>query len=80
MCIGFLSVIVLGMGFPSGSAVENLPASQEPQEMTILSLGKISWRKAWQPTPVFLPLESMGRGAWRSRVHRVTELNMTEAT
>ena len=41
-------------------------------------VGKIPWRRAWQPTPVFLPGESMHRGAWRATVHGVTELNMTE--
>ena len=25
---------------------------------------KIPWRRAWQPTPIFLPGESMDRGAW----------------
>ena len=41
----------------------------------------ISWRRAWQPTPVFLPRESHGQrspvgyGPW---CHR--ELGMTEAT
>ena len=34
---------------------------------------KIPWRRAWQPTPVFLPEESMDRGAWRATVHRVSE-------
>ena len=33
---------------------------------------KIPWRRAWQPTPVFLPGESHGnRGAWQATVHRV---------
>ena len=26
-----------------------------------LGRGKIPWRKAWQPTPVFLPAESYGQ-------------------
>ena len=44
-------------------------------------VGKIPWRRAWQPTPVFLPGESHGQ---RSLVgyspwdHR--ELDMTEVT
>ena len=25
--------------------------------------GKIPWRRAWQPTPVFLPGESYGKGS-----------------
>ena len=36
-------------------------------------LGKIPWRRIWQPTPVFFPGESMNRGAWRARVHRVSK-------
>ena len=35
--------------------------------------GKVSWRKARQPTPVFLPGESMDTGAWQATVHRVAE-------
>ena len=34
---------------------------------------KIPWKKAWQPTPVFLPGKPMDRGAWRSRAHGVAE-------
>ena len=41
---------------------------------------KIPWRRAWQPTPVFLPEESMDRGAWQATVHRVTELDTIEMT
>ena len=33
---------------------------------------KIPWRRAWQPTPVFLPENPMDRGAWRTTVHGVT--------
>ena len=36
-------------------------------------LGKIPWRRKWQPTPVFLPGESRGRGDWWTTVHGVTE-------
>ena len=43
-------------GFPGGSVVKNLPAVQEPQEICIQSLGQEDLqRRAWQPTPVFLP-------------------------
>ena len=35
---------------------------------------KIPWRRAWQPTPVFLPEESPGnREAWRATVHRAAK-------
>ena len=36
-------------------------------------VGKIPWRRAWKPTPVFLPGESMDRRAWRATVHGVTK-------
>ena len=35
-------------------------------------VGKIPWRRKWQPTPVFLPGESHG-GAWRATVHGVAK-------
>ena len=44
-------------------------------------VGKIPWRRKWQPTPVFLPGKSQGQslGAWRARVHGVAkELDTTE--
>ena len=31
------------------------------------------WRRKWQPTPVFLPGESQGWGAWWAAVYRVTQ-------
>ena len=44
-------------------------------------VGKILWRRAWQLTPVFLPGESNGRGAWQATVYRVArELDTTEVT
>ena len=45
-----------------GSVVKNLPAMQELQETRVRSwLRKIPWRRAWQPTPVFLPGASHGQ-------------------
>ena len=35
--------------------------------------GKILWRRAWQPTPVFFPGEPHGRGAWQATVYRVAK-------
>ena len=40
-------------------AVENLPAVGETQVNPWI--GKIPWRRKWQPTPVFLPGESHGQ-------------------
>ena len=43
-------------------------------------VGKIPWRRKWQPTPVFMPGEAHGQeGAWWATVDRVTkELDMTQ--
>ena len=40
--------------------VKNLPAMQETQKRCGFDpwVRKIPWRRAWQPTPVFLPRES----------------------
>ena len=49
-------------GFLGGSVVKNSSAVQEPEETQVRSwVGKIPWRRAWQPTPVFLPGESLGQ-------------------
>ena len=45
--------------FPGGSEVKRLPSMRDPW------VGKISWRRKWQPTPVLLPGKSHG---WRSLV------------
>ena len=50
------------LGFPDASAVKNLPAMQKPQETQVWSLvGRIPWRRAWQPAPLFLSGESSGQ-------------------
>ena len=36
-------------------------------------VGKIPWREAWQPTPVFLPGESHGQRSWQVTVHGVAK-------
>jgi len=48
---------------------------QETQELWFdLWAGKIPWRRKWQPTPVFLPVKPMDRGAWWAIVHRVARV------
>ena len=57
--------------------VENLPAMRRPG--FDLWVGKIPWRRAWQPTPVFLPGESCGQkslAGYRPWAHK--ESNVTE--
>ena len=36
-------------------------------------VGKIPWRRAWQPTPVFWPGESHGQRKWWATVHEVSK-------
>ena len=50
------------MGFPGDSVIKNLPAVQELWETVLIpGVRKIPWRRAWQPTPVFLLGESHGQ-------------------
>ena len=47
-----------------------------------LGVGRdVDWRRKWQPTPVFLPGESQGRGSLVGcHLWGHTESDMTEAT
>ena len=42
--------------------------------------GKIPWRRAWQPTPVFSSGGSRGQRSLGATVQRVAESDTTEAT
>ena len=44
--------------FSGGSAIKNLLVYAEDLHRLDPWVGKIPWRRAWQPTPVFLPGES----------------------
>ena len=66
-------------GFPGGSVLKNhLHCRRSGFDPWV---GKISWRRAWQSTPVFSPGESHGQrslagyNAWGCK-----ESDMTEAT
>ena len=49
-------------GFPCGSAVKNLPLMQEIQRHGFDPwVGKIPWRRKWQPTPEIWPWKSHGQ-------------------
>ena len=54
------------MGFPGGaSGKESGCQSRGGKRCRFYPwLGKMPWRRAWQPTPVLLPGDSMDRGAW----------------
>ena len=57
--------------------VENLPANAGRHKRCGFDpwVGKIPWKRAQQPTPVFLPGGPTDRGAWWATVHRVTKLD-----
>ena len=55
---------MLQLEFLTGSAVKNLPAMQEAQEMQVQSLGQEDPQKRkWQPIPVSLPENPVDRKA-----------------
>ena len=61
-------------GFPGGSVVKNLPASLPARRLRCDPwVRKIPWRGKWQPIPIFLPGESMDRGACRAADNGVTK-------
>ena len=69
------------MGFPDGSMVKKPPANVGAVGDCGLNpwVGKILWRRKWQPISVFLPGESHGRRSlvgYSPRGHK--ELDMTE--
>ena len=49
--------VLSNMGFPGGSDSKESPCNAGEPEFDPW-VGKIPWRRAWQPTPVFLPGES----------------------
>ena len=57
--------------------VKNLPATQETWLASLSR--KIPWRRAWRPTPGFLPGESPWTEEPGGLVHRVAESDTTEA-
>ena len=70
-----MSKFVPFQGSPGAQMVKNPPALWETQ---IWSLGcKMSWRREWQPTPVFLPGESHGQRRLVA-VHVIAESDATE--
>ena len=71
----------------SSSLAWKIPWMEEPgrlQSMGSLGVGHhqetslslftfMHWRRKWQPTPVFLPGESQGRGAWWAAIYGVAQ-------
>ena len=80
----FWAYILVTFGFPGGS--DGKESASNEGDIFDPRVGKIPWKKAWQPTPVFLPgespwteepggLQSMGlqrvRGDWATFTFRV---------
>ena len=53
------------LGFPGGSVVKDLLASAG--DLGSIPIGKIPWRRKWQPTLVFFPGKSYGQISYRQR-------------
>ena len=69
--VGFIEATRVTPGFPSGSVVKNPPTVQEMRVWTLR--GEDPWRRARQPTPVFLPRESHGQRRLGATVHGLTK-------
>ena len=62
-------------------AVHEVDKSQTRLNIFTFTLHFHHWRREWQPTPVFLPGESQGRGSLVGcHVWGRTESDMTEVT
>ena len=59
----FAAKLGVGGGFPGGARGKELACQWRGCQRQGFnpSFGKITWRRAWQPTPVFLPGESHGQ-------------------
>ena len=63
------------------AAVHGVSKSRARLSASLSLFTFMHWRRKWQPTPVFLPGESQGRGSLVGcRLWGHTELDMTEAT
>ena len=74
----YLATYVILIGSQVVLVVKNLPAiAGDIRDSGSVPVGKIPWRRAWQPTPVFLPGQRSleGCGPWGCK-----ELVTTEAT
>ena len=70
------------IGLPGGTSGTELPCQCMGLKRPGLDpwVRKISWRRKWQPTPVFLPGKCKDRGAWQATVHRVARVGLNLVT
>ena len=71
--VGVLADVIIDVGFPGGASGKEF-SCQSRRHMFDPWVGKIPWRRAWQPTPVFLPGECLKqRSLAGTTVHGVTK-------
>ena len=63
--------MIIYLGFADGSEVKRWHAMGGPGFDPWV--GKIPWRRKWQPTAVFLPGKSLDAEIWWATVHGVTK-------
>ena len=72
------------LGFPSGTTVKNPPVITRKRRCGFSPwVRKIPWRRAWQPTLVFVPGEShqqRRQAGYGVQNRKIAELDTTEAT
>ena len=93
--VSYAPLLAKAMAPHSSTLAWKIPWTEEPgrlQSMGLLRVGHywatslslftfMHWRRKWQPTPVFLPGESQGRGSLVGcRLWGCTESDTTEAT
>ena len=67
-------LVLYELGFPGGTVGKNPPANAEDSRCGLdPAVRKIPWIRKWQLTPIFLPGESHGQGAWWATVHGVAK-------
>ena len=61
-CRAFLGLFFAVKDFPGGTSGKEPPCQSRRHKRQVFGVwvGKIPWRRKWQPTPVFLPGESHG--------------------
>ena len=67
MCVCVCVCVLYTPGFPRGSVVKNPPANAGDRFSPWV--GKLSWSRKWQPTPVFLPEKFHGQRSLVATVH-----------